>query len=102
MPRPRFTLRISLVVTAIVAVVAWRQSDWLRRRHAAIKAGLAATESTPSLPQPHAPGLLWLFGEKGYAVISISHFPGGNGVDNDQLVSLFPEAVALESFPTPE
>ena len=102
MPRPRYTLRLMLVVTAIVAIVAWRQTDWLRQRREAIEAGLAVTESTQVLPQPHAPGLLWLFGEKGYALIGISHFPGGNAADRDRLMALFPEAHTLDAFPTPQ
>ena len=102
MPRLRFTLRVALAFTAIVAIVTWRQSEWIKQRRAALDAGLVAAESTPLSPQPRAPGLLWLIGEDGYAVISISHFPGGNGADYDRLASLFPEAVPLESFPTPK
>jgi hypothetical protein len=88
MARPRFTLRVALVVTAIVAIVAWRQTNWIRQRRAEIKAGAL----TPMFQGSGvtAPELLGLFGEPGY--FSLRLRDRATAEEMERLQSLFPEA----------
>ena len=87
MPRPRFTLRVVLAVTAIVAVVAWHQTHWIRKRRAELSSGAL----TPMFSNgPSAPQLLGLLGERGYVGLRLA-----NQVSSDEIARLqllFPEA----------
>jgi hypothetical protein len=87
MPRPRFTLRVALAVTAIVAVLAWKQTDWIRQRRAAIASG----NLTPMFADgPRPPQLLGLLGERGYIGLRLRE-----PVTSDEMArlqALFPEA----------
>lgn len=85
MPRPRFTLRVMLAVTAIVAVVMWRHVDWHNQRGEAIRSGRVAGGHPVA-----APGLLRLFGESGYNALLVD--PAMDAQEINQLRSLFPEA----------
>jgi hypothetical protein len=53
MPRPRFTLRVALAVTAIVAVVAWQVGAVMQRRWA-MKSGpiFILAREAPGDPSP--------------------------------------------------
>ena len=84
--RPRFTLRIALAVTAIVAVTAWRQTDWIRQRRAVIASGAL----TPMFSYGPAPQLLRLFGERGYVGLRLKSRVSPK--EMIRLQSLFPEA----------
>jgi hypothetical protein len=85
MPRPRFTLRVALAVTAIVAVVMWRHVDWRNQRREAIKSGRVSVGRSVV-----APGLLRLFGESGYNALLVD--PALDAEDIQRLRGLFPEA----------
>jgi hypothetical protein len=87
MPRPRFTLRVALAVTAIVAMLAWRQTNWIRQRRAEIRAG---TLSPMFSAGPAAPQLLGLFGEPGYVALRLNDKV--NADEMGRLQRLFPEA----------
>lgn len=89
MTPPRFTLRVILVVTAILAVVLWRQTDWRRQRHAAIASGRVQGGLNPAKPTA-APGLLPLFGESGYNSLLVD--PAMDAEEVVRLRGLFPEA----------
>ena len=87
MPRPRFTLRVALAVTAIVAVIAWQQTGWVRQRRAAIASG----NLTPMFAAgPRPPQLLGLFGERGYIGLRLSEQVASD--EMARLQALFPEA----------
>lgn len=89
MPRPRFTLRVMLVVTAILAVTLWRQTDWRRQRHEAIASGRVQGGLNPAKPTA-APGLLPLFGESGYGALLVD--PAMDAEEIERIRGLFPEA----------
>lgn len=91
MPRPRFTVRVILVVTAILAVMLWRQTDWRRQRHAAIASGSVQGGLNPAKPTA-APGLLPLFGESGYNALLVD--PTMDAEEIERIRGLFPEAAS--------
>jgi hypothetical protein len=115
----RFSLRTLFVVVTVFAIAAgWigRSLDWMRQRHEAVEQWVASTEDDFSVdrnglivepPVRNAPGMLWVFGEPGYAWIKLS-FPIRHGwelTDDQQseverIKKLFPEArVELHATP---
>ncbi|WP_428306198.1 hypothetical protein [Lacipirellula sp.] len=96
MPRPRFTLRAALVVTAIVAAVAAKYS-FVFRRVQAMDAGRHTFVVSLPLPGPNSPDptkVGWLRDLLGDRMIhSIYVAPGENKTtETARLRELFPEA----------
>ena len=87
---PRFTLRAMLVVTTLLCVWCAYSINWIKQRRAAIASGYV-TIFDPQVGEavPLAPGLLWMFGERGYAGISVRAAPYD---ERGTVLSLFPEA----------
>ena len=90
----RFTLRTLFVVLTLFGVWLGVQVKWLRERHAFLQRAQGYSEWDDGLTN-HAPGLLWIFGERG--VCSIGAPPS----DSATLERLFPEAVQLEILVCP-
>lgn len=102
-PRRRwlqFGLRGLLVGVTVLAVFAAYYGNWIRHRHAIIDGdNWAAYEGDPL---PHAPGLLWAFGQKGYLIMrrailvndpdDPSERPEGIDEELQAVHRLFPEA----------
>jgi hypothetical protein len=102
MPRPRFTLRVVLAVTAIVAVVAWQGGIAYKRRAALtrIRASANATVITGNEAtdlEMRLNPLRKFAGDKSIRQIivrkAISHD------EMDSLARLFPEARIIKSVP---
>ncbi len=93
MPRPRFTLRVILAITAIVAVLAW-QGGIVVQRKAAMDAQHAFIIATPVQGQdaPTINPLRELFGDKPILLIYVDP---KNATDDEmeRLNRLFPEAL---------
>jgi hypothetical protein len=96
MPRPRFTLRVALALTAIVAVLAWQGSIVWQR-----KAAMSGSEHTfilnryvPGQPAGHRPtvnALRALLGDEPVQTIYLA--PGKiSESERDRLQRIFPEA----------
>jgi len=93
--RPRYSLRALLVVMTLFALFFWYHINWIKQRRAAIASGYVTTFEGPGETPPPAPGLLWLFGEKGYNGILIEAHT------DDELepgMSLFPEAAVANAL----
>jgi hypothetical protein len=86
MPRPRFTLRVVLAVTALIAVWLWRQTEWIKARQEALRSGLVYSTATSIV----APWPLMLFGERGHAILDYSRQPSPE--ERVSMEALFPEA----------
>ena len=95
---PRFSLRAMLVATTLFALFLWHQIDWGKQRHQALEAEWAIDYPDSMYPTtPRAPGLLWLFGEQGYAHLVLDTGEHPNAVKEAR--SLFPEAaLSIGSF----
>jgi hypothetical protein len=102
MPRPRFTLRATLVVTSIVCLWCGYNLLWMRQPRAAVAKGgvlvgkMSFSDWMARDGPIQPPGLLRLFGEPGYFRLIVKDH------DNwprrrDQLTSLFPEAEIVEA-----
>ena len=79
-----------LVVMTLLCVWCAYSIKWIKQRRAAI----ASEHVTIFEPQageavPSAPGLLWMFGEAGYAAIRVRAAPYD---ERGTVLSLFPEA----------
>ncbi len=89
MPRPRFTLRALFVVMTLLCVWSAYSINWIRQRREAIaESGAVEIGNDPNSNQT-APGLLFLFGERGYDTLGIGVDPMEHYT---RLQSLFPEA----------
>lgn len=101
MPRPRFTLRVMLVATAITAVVAWQFGTVLQRKWA-LKSGhvfIFAREAPGDLyPAPlQLNAFRSLLGDEPVRFIYVE--PKGDGEQTiDGLKRLFPEAQVVRSY----
>jgi hypothetical protein len=80
----RFSLRTMFVVVTVVAIFVAYHVNWIRQRHEFLKTEVA---TFPSQSRPSAPGLLWMFGEKGVPNLTVLH-----PADFVTAESLFPEA----------
>ena len=89
--RFRFGLRTLFVVVTVVAVGCWVANSlyWIRQRHEMLEVVAAMTYPSEDDPTMTAPGCLWLFGEKGVAVVFVF---SADQNQMEQLSCLFPEA----------
>ena len=102
MPRPRFTLRVVLVVTAIVAVLAW-QVGTVARRRLAMDAGdtfVLAREAPREAAPPTVNAFRTLLGDVPVRFVYVAR-EGDWERRVDNLRSLFPEAEVITGFPEP-
>ncbi len=102
-PWPRFSLRTLLVV--VTAVGAWLgyELSWIQQRKA-VRQEWSYSEifddpfvDVPTTPEPQtAPGLLWLFGERGYArvwrVTAADELAPDQEAEFRRVQKLYPEA----------
>ena len=87
----RFSLRTAFILLTLVClVVAWAayQLNWIRERQEARK-----TFRTYSDANAPAPGILWIFGEKGEEIIILDAKLAASEVD--RIKGLFPESEFL-------
>lgn len=102
--RPRFTLRAVLVAMTLVALFLGYHLNWIRQRRAAIANGAALPTFNlmqSSFP-PDAPGLLGIFGERGYNEFTITYRdPIHRERERSRVAKLFPEAEAVYATPLP-
>ncbi len=97
MPRPRFTLRVVLVVTAIVAVVAW-QGSIVQQRRAAMGSDheFVLERLSPPPLSGYRPArvnaLRALLGDEPVRFIYLRFGDGEWQVERDRIERLFPEA----------
>lgn len=99
--RPRFTLRVLLMVMTLLCVWVAYSFNWIRQRHEAL-AEIGVTVIDEDATET-APRLLFLFGEPGYRYIGLV-FEGPQQIEQfARLQLLFPEAeigsVYIESSP---
>ncbi len=71
----RFSLRTLFVLVTVAACWLGYEVNWIRLRRAVV-ADLPRWQALEGIPntsmrQPDAPGLLWMFGEPGYAAVSL-------------------------------
>ena len=90
MPRPRFTLRVLIVAMTLLCVWCAYSFNWIRRRQAVFAASGAVDLSENA--KATAPGLLFLFGERGYRTIGVAFERAGQIDHFADLQLLFPEA----------
>jgi hypothetical protein len=98
----QFSLRTMLIVMVVLSAafgywVHWSR-EWIRQRRAMIDSN-RASEAWPGAMQRDAPFGLWIFGERGYAVMSCKQ------KDEDLVTRLFPEAhisVTFDPFAMPD
>ena len=106
MPRPRFTLRVALVVTAIVAVVAWQGSIVLRRNqrlrtarsHSLVEMKRLHKEWTDRNHRPdYAPNFFRrMLGDEDLALIQLQ--PSCTDGELQRTADLFPEATVQRAM----
>jgi hypothetical protein len=86
------------VVMTLFALFLWHHIDWIKQRNQALEAEWAIDYPDSMYPTtPRAPGLLWLFGEQGYAHLVLDTGEHPNAVKEAR--SLFPEAaLSIGSF----
>ena len=90
MPRPRFSLRTLLVVVTAFGCWLGYQLNWIKQRHEFFDQHCyKGLEHLAVGPTPRAPGMLWLFGERGRKVIMVRRLHWSHEV---LAKKLFPEA----------
>ena len=105
MPRPRFTLRVILVVTAIVAVLAWQGGIVYKRRAALTRVRASAnaiviTGNEATDLEMRLNPLRKIAGDQSIRQIIIRKETSADEMDS--LARLFPEARIIKSLrPTP-
>jgi hypothetical protein len=102
MPRPRFTLRVALAVTAIVAVLAWQGSIVYQRRAALTRVRASAnaiviTGNEATDLEMRLNPLRKFAGDQSIRQIIIRKETSDDELDS--LARLFPEARIIESVP---
>jgi hypothetical protein len=102
MPRPRFTLRVALAVTAIVAVVAWQGGIAYKRRAALTRVRASAnaiviTGNEATDLEMRLNPLRKIAGDQSIRQIIIRKETSGDEMDS--LARLFPEARIIKSVP---
>jgi hypothetical protein len=101
-PLHSFSLRTLFVVVTVFGCWLGYQLNWIRQRHEAITAGHVPSDQDKIVP---APGLLWLFGERGHAYVFIrvadsDELTTAEEADLKHIGELFPEAdLGAESGP---
>ena len=106
MPRPRFTLRAVLAVTAIVAVVAWQYSIVLKRNETLSSVRSISVDGmerrseewTSKNHRPvHAPNFLRrILGDEDFALVQIQ--PSCTDDELERIAELFPKAAVQRSL----
>jgi hypothetical protein len=88
--RPRFSLRTLLVLVTVFGCWLGYQLNWIRQRHEFFEQhSYKGLEQLAVELTPRAPGMLWLFGEKGKKVIMVSRLHWDDAV---RAKKLFPES----------
>jgi hypothetical protein len=93
----RFSLRTLFVVLTVFGCWLGYQLNWIRQRNAIVAdfPRWLAYEGTTANPPPPAPGMLWMFGAKGYHTV-VRVVPNGNdaavATEIEMVQRLFPEA----------
>ena len=90
----RFTLRTFFILLTLFSVWLGVQVKWIQDRHAFLKKAQGHTEWEDGLTK-HAPGLLWILGERGISSI------GSPPSDSATVERLFPEALHIEILVCP-
>ena len=106
MPRPRFTLRVALAVTAIVAVLAWQGSIVLKRNqrlrtarsHSLVEMKRLNKEWTDRNHRPdYAPNFFRrMLGDEDLALIQLQ--PSCTDEELERTADLFPEAAVQRAM----
>lgn len=64
---PRYTMRTLFIVMTVLAVFIAYHANWIRQRRAVVYGKKwSFCVHLPETVEHKAPGLLWLFGERGY------------------------------------
>ena len=108
---PRYSLRTLFVLMTAVCCWLGYELNWIRSRHEALttweSGSFADNPFLVGLPQddPEPPGMLWLFGEQGYATIwrefparSSDQLTEGETTEVKKVKGQFPEAEVSWSF----
>jgi hypothetical protein len=85
------SLRTRIIVVTVVGCWLGYAVNWIRQRHAVLECPVNCSTFVIPVEAPSAPGLLWIFGERGVADLSLMlrrSDPKANRIS-----SLFPEAV---------
>ena len=92
--RPRFSIRALLVAIALVAIFLAYHVQWINERREIFRTQTATAFEASAAPDTPAPGLLALFGERGYIVIAMNgELPKA---EYARVMSYFPEAVLAD------
>lgn len=88
----RFSTRAMLVVMTLLTIWCGYSMNWIRQRRELIESTEALQITTGSARgiDVRAPGLLFLFGEPGYALLAIDVLEGDPELD--RIRAIFPEA----------
>ncbi len=77
----RFSLRTLFVVVTVFGIWLGYELNWIRERHAIIERCTGVNPTFPgrppvyiSNPSPAAPGMLWIFGERGYCLLTLGFY----------------------------
>lgn len=113
----RFSLRSLFIAVALIGCWMGYEVNWIRQRHSALRQeGIGVHNNDLTTGSPivvQAPGLLWVFGERGYAIVSFTMPPGhdwdltpAEQADFKRIARLYPEAeptvIGPNQRPTPE
>jgi hypothetical protein len=99
----RFSLRTMFVVVTVAACWIGYDLNWIRQRREAVQQTRFSVDNidpaSGTAQEVRAPGLLWLFGEHGYAVLSYTIPPGHDWelsreqeAELQRVARLYPEA----------
>ena len=87
----RFSIRAILVTMTLFALFLGYHLSWIQQRRTAIASGSINLEEDAFAPSLRlGPGLLWMFGERGYEYIELKG--GVNQVEAERFKGIFPEA----------
>jgi hypothetical protein len=96
---PRFSIRTMLVMLTLLCIVlGWAkyQFNWIAQRYSAMRNQRVSTPNFGGSNATTAPGLLWVFGERGYRdlyVTTRSEEPTPSEIEElERMKLLFPEA----------
>lgn len=90
-PRVRYSLRALLVLMTALACFLWYHISWIKQRRAALEDQLVLPIMYPGDVEQEAPGLLWMFGEKGYYQLLVNGLD--DGPEANRMRAIFPEAI---------